>query len=139
MTTVPDARPTLLANKCPDSSNPPSTSSKQCSIEVGVAVNRQENEKPLIAISLLNEKDEEVINTINVEMSIDETKSSGGLGPEVFWTLKANPLEYEWPVDLDFTYDVEKWNWLGCEFMSQSNLGRDTIFESRRCSVPCHG
>ena len=139
VTTPPDAAPTLLANQCPDSTNPSQTSPKQCAIEVGVAVNRPENEKPLVAITLLNEHDEQVIEPINVEMGIGETQSTGGLGPDVAWTLKANPLPQEWPVDLDFTYDVESWNWLGCEFMSQSNLGRDTILESRRCEFPCHG
>lgn len=139
VTAPPDAAPTLLANQCPDSSNPSTDSGKTCAVGVGIAVNRPENDLPLIALTLMNENDDEVGETINIEMGINQEEKTGGLGPDVFWKLKPNSVPEEWPVDLDFRYDVESWNWLGCEFISQSNLGQDTIFESRRCEFPCHG
>lgn len=108
-------------------------------MEIGIAVDRPENDEPLIGPTLRNEHDERVTDPINVEMAVDETESTSGLGPDMAWTLKANPLAQEWPVDLDIRYNVESWNWLGCEFMTQSDLGRDTSFENRGRSFPCHG
>ena len=109
----------------------------ECSVEVGVAINRPENEKPLVTTILYNENHENE-NSWSAEMDVDESQSIGGLGPDVAWTLKSNTAS-DFPFDLDFTYDIESWNWLGCELMSDSDLGQGVTLESRKCLFPCHG
>lgn len=114
-----------------------STSVGECSAEVAIAINRAGKDKPLVAVSMFNEKLERVGEVWNGEMTIGETKSTGGLGPELVWKMKTGVDGF--PFGLDFTYDVESWDWHGCEFMSTTELGRGESMESRRCAFPCHG
>ena len=109
----------------------------KCHVGVGFAINRVENNKQLVTMTLsTNEKDN--VNSWSGEMSAGESKSVGGLGPVISWTLKENTAS-TFPFDLDMKYDVESWNWLGCEFMSDSDLGRGVKLQSRMCTFPCHG
>lgn len=116
--------------------NPPSGDTKDCRAEIGVVINRVENDKPLVTETLYF-KDEEK-NQWQSEMDVGAMQSLGGLGPLLNTTLLRNTAS-DFPFDLAMDYGTQSWNWLGCEFMSDSNLGQGTTMQSRKCPFICEG